>query len=254
LQLSARDRLLEYFRLYPQTVLNEKELALIAGISEWARRVRELRVQFGWKIISGITTSEMIGEDDISGENFTGNKLGPNDYMLVDTNQDKESAFRWNIANEIRKSKNGMKEKVLEYLRRNVSKEVTGEELRYVAQGTEWARRVRELRTEEGWPITTKQSGNPTLPVGVYVLEKDRQTPIHDRRIPDPIRREALRRDNYMCRKCKWTHAIWNPSDPRFLEIHHITPHVKGGGYNIENLITYCNVCHDEIHRLDKTG
>ncbi len=43
LSISARDRLLKYFQTYPGTVLREKELALVAGISEWARRVRELR-------------------------------------------------------------------------------------------------------------------------------------------------------------------------------------------------------------------
>jgi hypothetical protein len=254
LKLSARERLLEYFRLYPLIILNERELALIAGISEWARRVRELRVQFGWKIISGLTAIEMSGENDFNDEEINALKMGPNDYMLIDIEQDRDSAYRWNIANEIRKTKTSMKDKLLEFLRRNVSKPVTGEELRYVAQGTEWARRIRELRTEDGWPITTKQSGNPTLPIGVYVLEMDRQTPNHDRRIPDPIRREALRRDNYKCRRCGWSYEIWNPSDPRFLELHHILHHVKGGGYEMENLITYCNICHDDVHRLDKTG
>ena len=43
LTLPARDRLLKYFRLYPLTVLNHKELAIVAGISDWPRRVRELR-------------------------------------------------------------------------------------------------------------------------------------------------------------------------------------------------------------------
>lgn len=45
LQRSARDRLLSYFLEYPRTVLSERELAVVAGISEWARRVRELRVE-----------------------------------------------------------------------------------------------------------------------------------------------------------------------------------------------------------------
>ncbi|MEX2578619.1 MAG: hypothetical protein WD342_06140 [Verrucomicrobiales bacterium] len=74
----------------------------------------------------------------------------------------------------------------------NVGKSVTGEELSYVANSTEWARRTRELRTEEGFPISTKMSGNPSLPVGVYVLEQDRQTPKHDRHIPEPVRRQAI--------------------------------------------------------------
>lgn len=34
LSLSARDRLLKYFLSYPGTVLHERELAIVAGISE----------------------------------------------------------------------------------------------------------------------------------------------------------------------------------------------------------------------------
>lgn len=254
LSLSARDRLLAYFLAYPRTVLNEKELALVAGISEWARRVRELRVQFGWKLLTGMTAGQMIIEGDLSEEDAVGEELSPNDYILLDTKQDREAAHRWNIANVIRRGTGGGRDKILKYLLENVGKAVTGEELSYVAKSSEWARRIRELRTEEGWPIATKMSGNPSLPVGVYVLESNRQAPTHDRHISESVRRQVLRRDDYICRRCGWSYDSWNPSDPRFLELHHIVHHVKGGENSLKNLITYCNVCHDEIHRVDKNG
>jgi len=174
LQKSARDRLLAYFLEYPQTVLREKELAVVAGISEWARRVRELRVEFGWKIITGMTASQMINAEELGERDIDLADLAPNDYVLIDKEQDRDAAHRWNVANEIRKGPGGSRQKILEYLRKNVGKQVTGEELSYVAQSTEWARRTRELRTEEGWPIVTRQSDNPNLPIGVYVLEEDR--------------------------------------------------------------------------------
>lgn len=143
-------------------------------------------------------------------------------------------------------------EGLLQYFRKNVARPVTGEELRYVANDqSEWARRIRELRTEHGWPITTKHSGNPSLPIGVYLLEADRQSPPHDRRIKDHVRREALRRDSYRCQKCGWSHDDWNRSDPRFLEIHHVVHHVHGGENELDNLVTYCNVCHDRVHAVD---
>lgn len=44
---SARERVIAYFRRYPRTVINGDELMVVSGIAEWARRVRELRVQFG---------------------------------------------------------------------------------------------------------------------------------------------------------------------------------------------------------------
>jgi len=253
LKMSARDRLIAYFLKYPRTVISGGELMLVSGISEWARRVRELRVQFGWKIVSGVTANETAAEDELFAQELNGGRLGPDDYVLLDTEQDKEAAYRWNVANEIRKSRGGMKDKILLFLRKNVGKKVTGEELRYVAQGSEWARRVRELRTEEGWPVSTKTSGRPDLEVGVYVLERDRQTPKHDRRVPDPLRREVLRRDGYKCRKCGWNQKLWDRSDPRHLEIHHIVRHADGGISTLDNLITYCNVCHDELHALERT-
>ena len=254
LKMSARDRILAYFRMYPEQVLRERELSIVAGISEWARRVRELRVEFGWKIVTGVTVKEMAEAGDYAYLSEELKELSPNDYVLLDPTQDREAAHRWNVANEIRKAPGGSQEKILKYLLANVGNQVTGEELSYVAKSSEWARRVRELRTEEGWPIATKMSGNPELPIGVYVLESDRQAPAHDRHIADATRREALRRDNYACRLCGWTHDLWNPADPRFLELHHIAPHAKRGSNDLENLITYCNVCHDQVHKQEKKG
>ena len=116
---------------------------------------------------------------------------------------------------------------------------------------SEWPRRVRELRTEEGWPIATKVSGRPDLNVGIYVLEEDRQAEVHDRKIPDPVRISVLERDNYSCCNCGWNHKNKNEADKlrNLLELHHIEHHAKGGENLLENLITLCNICHDDVHR-----
>jgi HNH endonuclease len=175
--------------------------------------------------------------------------------MLVDEQQDRDAAHRWNVANRIRRKKAAVIDKLREFFRENVGKQITGEELRYLARNkTEWARRVRQLRTEQGWPIVTQNSGDPNLPVGVYVLEADRQSPEHDRTMPDATRRKVLRRDDYRCRDCEWSHAEWNPSDPRHLELHHLKPHVEKGKNTEDNLITICTVCHDEKHRKLRKG
>lgn len=247
---SARDRILHYLQKYPCTVINGNELMVVAGIGEWARRVRELRVQFGWSIVNGVTAKEMNKEGEFPLEHVDVLKMGPDDYVLINEKQDRDAAFRWNKANEIRRKKAGVRDKILEYLRLNVGQQITGEELRYVANNkSEWARRVRELRTEYGWPVVTKTSGIPDLPVGVYVLAEDLQAPEHDRVIPDNVRRAVLQRDDYKCQKCGWHHDKWNRSDPRHLEAHHVKQHVQGGANREENLITVCNICHDKIHR-----
>lgn len=161
-------------------------------------------------------------------------------YVLLREEQDKEAAFRWNSLNEIRKSKASVQDKILKYFRANIGSAITGEELRYLAgDKNEWPRRVRELRTELGWPIVTRMQGRPDLPVGVYVLEEDKQAPEHDRRITDGVRAEVLTRDGFSCKVCGWKHADIVPSDPRkLLELHHILEHVRGGKNEADNLVT----------------
>jgi hypothetical protein len=247
---SAMDRILFYLKKYPMTVISTDEILVVSGIQEYARRIRELRVQFGWKIISGITVKNMKEEGDIVLPKADLDKMGPDDYMLTSTERDREAADRWNQANTIRKKDIGVREKILEFLRNNVGKQISGEELRYLADGaTEWARRVRELRTEFGWKIVTKQN-RPDLPVGVYIMESGKQSPEHDRKIPDPVRAKVLTRDGYKCTKCKWSYEDKKKDDPRTnLELHHKKEHVKGGGQEEENLTTLCNVCHDQVHK-----
>jgi len=249
---AARDRILYYFQRYPQTIINGDELLVISGIQEYARRVRELRVQFGWTIASGVTMKEMRQDEDEEVPDDL-KAMRPSEYVLLNAEQDRDAALRWNVANTIRKQGGSVRDKILSFLRANAGRGVTGEELRYVAgDKTEWARRVRELRTEFGWPVVTKSTGRPDLGVGVYVLQADRQSPEHDRHIPDDVRREVLRRDGCRCHECGWSHDGWNPSDPRHLELHHVKHHVKGGENVKENLKTVCTVCHDKLHRKKK--
>lgn len=247
---SARDRILHYFKKYPAVIISGDELLVVSGIQEYARRVRELKVQFGWSIASGLTGKQMAEENEFPLPDVDVGNMGPSDYILLSVKQDRDAAHRWHLANEIRRENIAVRDKILKYLRKNVGQKVTGEELKYLAKDrSEWARRVRELRTEYGWPVVTQNTGRPDLEVGVYLLEADRQSPEHDRRIPDPIKREVLRRDNYKCTICNWSHDEWNRSDPRHLELHHKKHHVKGGANTESNLITVCTVCHDEIHR-----
>lgn len=256
---SARDRILAYLLKYPRVIIHGDELMVVAGISEYARRIRELRVQFGWSVLSGTTLKEMIEQDEITLEELqarTMTVLKTDVYALMATEQDREAALRWNEANVLRRSKLSTKDKILSYLRKNVVRPVTGEELRYLANDSkEWARRTRELRTEEGWPIATRNSGRPELEVGAYLLEEDRQAEVHDRKIPDPVRVAVLERDHHACRNCGWSHARKTANDPRtFLELHHIEHHADGGENTLDNLITLCNVCHDDVHRRKVSG
>lgn len=249
---AARDRILAYFLKYPKTILHSDELMVVAGISEYGRRIRELRTKYGWAIASGQAVSDMMEED--STLSFAGNveSLKIDSYVLLSEVQDFEGAHRWNVANDIRKGEGGAKSKILKYLRSNVGKKITGEELRYVSKdNSDWARRVRELRTEQGWPIYTRVTGMPELPTGVYVLEVDKQAEVHDRNITDFVKVQVLERDEFSCKYCGWSRKTADASD-RYrtqIELHHIQHHVDGGENTVENLISLCNICHDDVHR-----
>lgn len=251
LKMAARARLLYYFQRYSRTIISHHELVVVAGISDWPRRMRELRREMGWPIVSGLTAKEMQEEGDIFPDEGLPDcsDMGPDDYIMIDAEQDREAAFRWKLANDIRKSKTGARASILKFLQHNVGKPIPGDELRYVANdASEWARRTRELRTQEGWQIFTHWNGRPDLKPGMYILESTRQLPAHDRTIPDATRRAVLVRDNYTCQGCGWTREQWTKDDPRHIELHHLKEHAKGGENTEENLLTLCNVCHDTIH------
>ena len=239
----GRERIRLYMVANAGVVLSGKELEVVGGISEYARRIRELRVQFGYNILS-----------DANNDPTSGLALGDNEYLLVDAEPDRDSAYRWRIANDIRKKKISAQDKILEYLQHNIGKVVTTEELAYVADISEWPRRVRELRTEQGYAIATRFTGRPDLRVGEYILESpDRIAEPHDRHISSEVQKEAYARDNNCCRACGGGPGHWVRPGSSMLELHHIQHHAKGGSNLLANLIVLCNMCHDDVHagRLD---
>lgn len=86
--------------------------------------------------------------------------------------------------------------------------------------------------------------------MGACLLEEDRQAEVHVRKIPDPVRVAVLERDRHACRNCCWSHVCKTANAPRtFLGLHHIEHHADGGENTLDNLITLCNACHDDVHR-----
>jgi hypothetical protein len=232
---AGKRRILAYLKLFVGQVISGQELNVVAGIQESARRIRELRVESGYAILTGHS------RDD----------LQPNEYILESAEPNEGEAQKWRTANQIRRQAGGARDKMLALLRAYVTQPVTTEQLAYVAPGRD-KRRIRELRTQMGWRVVTQQSGRPDLPAGVYVLESEDQLPAHDRAIPDPVYDSVLLRDRQQCRHCGWSvDQRMLGGRKQFLEVHHIEHHRDGGANNPENLITLCNVDHDEAHRLD---
>jgi nitrate reductase cytochrome c-type subunit len=234
----GRERLRVYMTRYVGVALDAIELEVVGGISEYGRRIRELRVQDGYKIVSGPLDPEE-----------TGLNLRRNQYMLLRIEPDLTAAHRWHIANRIRRESGSAQDRMLHFLQENVGQVVTTEELAYVGKAIAYARRVRELRTEQGYAVATKLTGRPDLRPGEYVLEAvDRVDQPHDRHIPREVEEEVYRRDNNTCVNCGWDRSRWTREDPRFLQIHHVIQHAKRGSDTPENLVVLCNRCHVDVH------
>lgn len=83
----------------------------------------------------------------------------------------------------------GARTKLRAHFLANVGRVMDSDELREVAGGsiTEWARRVRELRNEEGYPILTHNDRSDLKP-GQYLLEDPAPLPAFARSISKEVR------------------------------------------------------------------
>ena len=77
---SARDAILAYLRQNLGEVVEGAELEAVSGISEYGRRIRELRME-GWRIVGG-TTEPVRADLRILRKAGTG-PVGPTQYVLV---------------------------------------------------------------------------------------------------------------------------------------------------------------------------
>jgi hypothetical protein len=89
---SARARILAYLLKYPHQIIDGDELGVISGIGEWARRVRELRVEFGWWIYSGYTFADIAAAADDAGDaaelaGVEAIHIRPDQYILMRTEE-----------------------------------------------------------------------------------------------------------------------------------------------------------------------
>jgi 5-methylcytosine-specific restriction endonuclease McrA len=142
----------------------------------------------------------------------------------------------------------GSKEKIRRFLRSHVGDVVTSIQIRDAA-GTgvsEWARRVRELREQEGWKILTHHDATHLKP-GQYVLtEQPPEKPIRfERGISAKLRAEVLDRNGFTCQMCGLTPGEIDPATGRKVRLHlgHIKDKSLGGKIELSNLRALCSTC-----------
>lgn len=146
----------------------------------------------------------------------------------------------------------GSKDKLREYFLVNIGVVLDSDTLRSVAGISEWARRVRELRNEEGYQILTHNDRSDLKP-GQYVLENPKPQPAFAREIGKETRAYVLDRNGYTCQMCGAVAGEPHPYDPSRktrLHIGHIVDKSMGGTDDTSNLRALCSVCNEGAANL----
>lgn len=142
----------------------------------------------------------------------------------------------------------GSKERIRQFLLANIGKKVTSLQLKDAAGVgvSEWARRVRELREDERWPIAT-HNDRADLKPGEYILTDTPpdKTVTFERGISAKLRAEVLDRNGFTCQMCGLTPGDIDPHTGRKVRLHlgHIKDKSLGGKDELSNLRTLCSTC-----------
>ncbi|MGE0000686.1 MAG: HNH endonuclease [Fimbriimonadaceae bacterium] len=140
------------------------------------------------------------------------------------------------------------KSRLREYFLAHVGKVLTSQQLQKAAgEGvTEWARRVREIRDEEGWPIVTHNDTTDLKP-GQYMLVKlpKSKDVSFGRGISAKLRAQVLDRNGFTCQMCGMTPGDIDPQTGRTVRLHigHIKDKSLGGKDELANLRALCSTC-----------
>ncbi|HDO52850.1 MAG TPA: HNH endonuclease [Rhizobiales bacterium] len=117
---------------------------------------------------------------------------------------------------------------------------------------SEWARRVRELRSEEGYQILTHNDRSELKP-GQYLLLDPTPQPAFERTISKEIRAYVLDRNGYTCQMCGAVAGEKHPYSPgrkTRLHIGHIIDKSQGGTDDASNLRAQCSICNEGAANL----
>lgn len=215
--MSGRDAIREALTSAYPNGLSGVLLREVSGIQEYARRVRELRVEEGFDI-----------------ERFE------DGYRLRSPEPDSDAAKRWELLNQHRNLEGSASDRLRALFVQNLGVIFTTADITDVGGISSAPRRVRELRTEEGWRIESHKD-NPALRPGEYVLIDPEPIPGLERIMSARLRRQVLERDGHACVSCG------RGPDPHlriWLEVDHIVPLEAGGQSELDNLRTLCNECH----------
>jgi hypothetical protein len=142
----------------------------------------------------------------------------------------------------------GSKERIREFLKAHIGEVVSSIQLRDAAgpSVSEWARRVRELREDEGWKILTHNDRADLRPGEYLLVEAPSELKIaFARSISAKLRAEVFDRNGFTCQMCGLTPGDTDPYTDRKVRLHvgHIVDKNLGGKEELSNLRTLCSTC-----------
>lgn len=146
----------------------------------------------------------------------------------------------------------GARDRLRAYFLMHLGEVLDSDTLREVAGVSEWARRVRELRNEEGYQILTHNDRSSLKP-GQYLLESSKPQPAFAREISKETRAFVLDRNGFTCQMCGAVAGETHPYDPirkTRLHIGHIIDKSMGGTDDPANLRALCSVCNEGAKNL----
>lgn len=146
--------------------------------------------------------------------------------------------------------KPGSKQLILEFFLQNIGKVLESKEIQKASGGTvEWARRVRELRNEDGYQVLTHKDRADLKP-NQYLLETTERVPAFSRNISKETRAWVLERNGYTCQMCGVAAGDPDPLGGNRtvrLTMGHIIDKSKGGDDSPQNLRAVCTNCNEGL-------
>jgi hypothetical protein len=147
----------------------------------------------------------------------------------------------------------GAKHKLRAYFLLNIGRVLESAELQSIAENSsEWGRRVRELRNEEGYQILT-HNDRADLKPGQYLLLDPKPLPAFARGVSKETRSYVLDRNGFTCQMCGAVAGEEHPYDPgrkTRLHIGHIIDKSMGGNDEATNLRALCSICNEGARNL----
>lgn len=144
----------------------------------------------------------------------------------------------------------GSKKKILDYFLANIGKVLESRDIQAASGGAvEWARRVRELRNEDGYQILSHKDRADLKP-NQYLLETDKRVLAFSRDISKETRARVLDRNGNTCQMCGLAAGDVDPFYPMRtvrLTMGHILDKSKGGDDSVNNLRALCANCNEGI-------